>query len=76
MSRPPKVHERLRHLVEFAISNGWAVSRSAGGHLRFKKTGCSDIYTSATPGDHRSERNARARLRRADRTTPFSKEIS
>ena len=61
-------HENLRHLVEFAEANGWTVSRTHGGHIRFTKAGLGSIYTSATSSDHRSGLNAKARLRRADRT--------
>lgn len=57
--------EGLRRLVFFALAEGWQVSRTRGGHLRFSKQGCASIFTSGTPSDHRSTRNAHARLRRA-----------
>ena len=60
-------HKRLRALIEFAVSEGWHVKRTRGGHLKFTKAGCATIYTSSTASDHRAERNARAQLRRADR---------
>lgn len=62
--------ENLRQLVEFAEANGWSVSRTRGGHIRFTKPGLGSIYTSSTPSDYRSELNAKARLRRADRALP------
>ena len=31
--------ESLRQLVEFAVSEGWSVSRTPGGHIKFSKTG-------------------------------------
>lgn len=61
-------HENLRHLVEFAEANGWTVSRTQGGHIKFTKPGLGSIYTSSTASDYRSGLNAKARLRRADRT--------
>lgn len=60
-------HKRLKPLIDFAIREGWAVARTPGGHLKFTKQGLPPIYTGATAGDHRSDRNALARLRRADR---------
>lgn len=59
--------ESLRQLVEFAVSEGWSVSRTPGGHIKFSKTGHASIFTSCTASDHRAELNALARLRRADR---------
>lgn len=61
-------HENLRHLVEFAEANGWTVSPTQGGHIKFTKPGLGSIYTSSTASDYRSGLNAKARLRRADRT--------
>ncbi|WP_044422847.1 hypothetical protein [Pseudomonas syringae group genomosp. 3] len=54
----------LQELAEFAISQGWAVHRTNGGHVKFTKGGCSPIFTSFTPSDHRAGLNARAQLRR------------
>ena len=28
-------HKRLRALIEFAVSEGWHVKRTRGGHLKF-----------------------------------------
>jgi hypothetical protein len=59
--------ENLRQLVDFAKANGWTVSRTRGGHIRFTKPGLGSIYTSSTPSDYRAELNAKAQLRRAER---------
>lgn len=59
--------ESLRVLVKFAEANGWTVSRTQGGHIKFTKSGLGSIYTSSTASDYRSGRNAKARIRRADR---------
>lgn len=61
-------HKRLRPLIEYALSEGWEVSRTAGGHLKFVKSGMPPIYTSSTTSDQRSVLNARARLSRAGST--------
>ena len=58
-------HKRLKPLIDFAVREGWQVTRTRGGHLKFTKTGLPAIYTSATASDHRAEQNALARLRRA-----------
>ncbi|AYL80008.1 MULTISPECIES: hypothetical protein [Pseudomonas syringae group] len=55
----------LQALADFAISQGWAVHRTHGGHVKFTKGGCAPIFTSFTPSDHRAGLNARAQLRRA-----------
>lgn len=60
-------HKRLKPLIDFAIREGWTVARTPGGHLKFTKQGFPPIYTGATAGDHRADRNALARLRRAGR---------
>lgn len=58
-------HDSVRGLAEFALAEGWDLSRSSRGHLKFSKAGFTPIFTSCTPSDFRSERNARAQLRRA-----------
>lgn len=59
--------KRLKPLIDFAMKEGWTVVRTPGGHLKFTKPGLPPIYTGSTASDHRADRNARARLRRADR---------
>lgn len=68
-------HDSVRRLAEFAIGEGWTLARSRSGHLKFSKAGCSPIFTSCTPGDCRTERNARAMLRRADAQNSTSRGI-
>ncbi|MAY01993.1 MAG: hypothetical protein CMQ38_03320 [Gammaproteobacteria bacterium] len=60
-------NKRLRPLIEFALSEGWEVARTPGGHLKFTKQGLPPIYTGSTASDHRADRNALARLRRTER---------
>jgi hypothetical protein len=57
-------HDSVRRLAEFAVTEGWTLTRSNNGHLKFSKAGFSPIFTSCTPSDHRTERNTRALLRR------------
>ena len=45
--------ESLRVLVKFAEANGWTVSRTQGGHIKFTKSGLGSIYTSSTASDYR-----------------------
>lgn len=60
-------HKQLLPLIEYALSEGWLVSRTAGGHLKFVKAGLPPIFTSSTASDHRAGRNARAMLQRTER---------
>lgn len=57
--------KNLQDLVAFALHEGWAVTRTRGGHVKFTKAGCPPIFTSSTPSDFRAGLNARAQLRRA-----------
>jgi len=59
----------LRPLVEFAVREGWQLSRTAGGHLTLVKPGIPPIFTSFTASDHRAGQNAKAWLRRAGHNT-------
>jgi len=68
-------HESVRRLAKFAIDEGWTLSRSNSGHLKFSKAGFTPIFTSCTPSDRRTERNARAQLRRAEAQNSTSRGI-
>jgi hypothetical protein len=37
-------HERLRPLIELALREGWDVSRSERGHLKFVKPGLPPVF--------------------------------
>lgn len=54
-------------LLQYAKSNGWTVSFTSGGHLRFTKPERPLIHTSSTPSDWRAGRNCLALLVKADR---------
>jgi len=67
----------IRLLTDFALSHGWKVSRTQGGHIRFTKPGMPSIFTSSAPSAHHVDLNAKARLRRADRDQrPFGQEAA
>ncbi len=56
----------MRRVLDFAITHGFEVARTARGHLKF--SGCGVVVvTSGTPGDWRSIPNAISRLKRAQR---------
>lgn len=65
-------HKQLLPLVEYALKEGWIVSRTSGGHLRFIKPGLPTIFTSSTVSDHRGFYNAQAMLRRVQRQAEAS----
>ncbi|HAF2413297.1 TPA: type II toxin-antitoxin system HicA family toxin [Salmonella enterica] len=66
-------HKQLLPLVEYALKEGWVVSRTSGGHLRFIKPGLPPIYTSSTVSDHRGFNNAQAMLKRVQRQAESDK---
>ncbi|AYN98869.1 MULTISPECIES: hypothetical protein [Pseudomonas] len=68
-------HDSVRRLAEFALSEGWTLSRSNSGHLKFSKSGFTPIFTYCTPSDRRTERNTRALLRRAEAQNNMSRGI-
>jgi hypothetical protein len=61
-----KVPEPLRRLAAAARADGWLLTVTGGGHLKWMPPqGGAPVFTASTPGDWRSSRNARAKLRRA-----------
>lgn len=68
-------HKNLQALVAFAIDEGWVVTRTRGGHVKFTKVGCPPIFTSSTPSDYRAGLNARALLRRAQPTNELDQTL-
>lgn len=66
-----RVARELRHLVVAAIEQGWEVTKTNGGHLKFKAPGGGLVYTPSTPGQgKRGIENATAELRRAGLDLP------
>lgn len=49
--------QRLHRLVEFAVREGWTVSRTAGGYLQFEKAGLPPIFTRFTASNRRAARH-------------------
>lgn len=60
-------HKRLQPLIEFALNEGWEVTRTCGGHLKFVKPGLPPIFTGSTTSDLRTGSNIFAMLLRAQR---------
>ncbi len=63
-------HAQLRRLIEYALREGWAVERIAGGHLKFVKPGLPPIYTSAIVSNDRDVRNVGAPSHQAECQPP------
>ncbi|MGQ7245167.1 type II toxin-antitoxin system HicA family toxin [Salinicola sp. V024] len=57
----------LKRVVRYAVTHGWIVERTRGGHVRFIKPGCPPVFTGFSPSDARAEKNVLARLRRMER---------
>ncbi|OWJ92706.1 hypothetical protein [Metapseudomonas furukawaii] len=57
----------LQQLAQYANREHWSISRTRGGHLCFRKPGRPPVFSSSTPSDWRSSRNALAQLIRADK---------
>jgi predicted RNA binding protein YcfA (HicA-like mRNA interferase family) len=49
--------KEARQLAEKAVSQGWVVDYSKGGHLRYKAPNGKILFFSSTPSDTRSLKN-------------------
>lgn len=66
-----RVARELRPFVIAAIEQGWTVTKTGGGHLRFQPPKGAPVFTPSTPGGgNRSIDNTRAQLRRAGLNLP------
>lgn len=66
-----RVKKELRPLVAAAVEQGWDVSISGGGHLRFKSPSGAIVFAPSTPrGGKRSIENTVAELRRKGLNLP------
>lgn len=66
-----RVKKELRPLVAAAVEQGWDVSISGGGHLRFKSPNGAIVFAPSTPrGGKRSIENTVAELRRKGLNLP------
>ena len=59
----------LAKLLDDARSKGWTVDRTKSGHHCLRHPAGGLVYTGSTPGCWRALLNARAAIRRAERTT-------
>lgn len=70
MSTPRvRIPEPLRATARLARHRGWHISRTGGGHIRWKPPSGPPVFTPSTPsGGNRSVSNCLAELRRAGLT--------
>lgn len=54
-----------REVRDLALSYGYTVERTAGGHLALRRPGWPSLFTSKTPSDWRTLKNLRGQLSRA-----------
>lgn len=59
--------EMTRRLISYAESLGFEASLTKKTHLKFTKSGCKTVYSSGTPGDQRTLKNAESNLRKSER---------
>jgi predicted RNA binding protein YcfA (HicA-like mRNA interferase family) len=68
MSRPPKIAEQLRPIIDAARRRGWTISVTNGGHLRLRHPNGATVFTASSPSDRRARTAVAADLRRAERS--------
>jgi hypothetical protein len=60
-----KIPEPYRALARKARGEGWAITRTGGGHLAWRSPSGAVVYTPGTPSESRGYLNTRAEFRRA-----------
>src|SRR5271166_2296559 len=65
MYENPPIHPDFRPLVAAALAQGWSVTPTKGGHIKFQSPQGNVVFAGGTPSDWRASRNLRAQLRRA-----------
>lgn len=51
-------HKHLQSLIDLAVREGWTVSRTPGGHLKFTKQGLPPIYIGVMPDNRYASHGA------------------
>ncbi|GEN23146.1 hypothetical protein HCU01_10950 [Halomonas cupida] len=64
----------VQKVVRFAEAHNWHIERTRGGHIKLTKPGMPPVFTSYSPSDARSQRNAIALLRRVQRSSGVRRE--
>jgi hypothetical protein len=54
----------LRAIAIHAASQGWHISRTGGGHLRWTSPEGAPVFSASTPSDRRALRNIETQLRK------------
>lgn len=55
---------QMKRLIAAAEQQGWTVSLTNGGHIKFTAADGTPVFAPSSPSDHRSWKNARSLLRR------------
>lgn len=58
-------NRELRRIAAVAERQGWVITRTGGGHLKWKSPDGQVVITAATPDDSRGIANSKAFLRKA-----------
>ena len=58
----------LKPLIECALNEGWEVTCTTEGHLRFTKSGLPAIYTGSPSTDHHASCNVLTHVQQQERT--------
>jgi hypothetical protein len=64
MSNKIRVSKAMRPIVDQAAKEGWNISLTSNGHIRFTHPCGALVHGPSTPSDHRGLKNLKATLRR------------
>lgn len=59
------MRQRSRDIAKYAEQQGFLVSTTRRGHLKFSRPGCRTVFTSGSPSDVRVLKNTKAEIRRS-----------
>lgn len=58
------IPKELRTLAKLAEQQGWEITKTSGGHFRWRGPDGALVISGSTLSDHRAVKNMQARLRR------------
>lgn len=67
---PPKARKTYGRIAVVAAQQGWTITLTAGGHVRWASPTGAVVFSPTTPSDRRARRNTIARLRRSGLVVP------